>query len=195
VHKEEILSISGLGLYSQHTMDEAIVSQPAQQAKAVVPPGAVDQQSSDALAKASYQPTISVYGQAQNAMAYLRSTVQGMDKSSQSGNASGSFKGQQKSSGNVPGMATRAVQAFVDADNANGIKGAQISEALNGIGITYSNGKLSLNSQAFQKALSSNPENTVRVFSSLAESMQHEVSAPSLPNQPASQYSIVSNLG
>lgn len=186
------MSISGLGLYSQHTMDEAIVSQPAQQAKAVVPSSAVDQQSGDALAKASYQSAISVYGQAQNAMAYLRSTVQGMDKPSQSGNAPGSFREQQKNSGNALGMATRAVQAFVDAYNANGIKGAQISEALHGIGIAYSNGKLSLDSQAFQKALSSNPENTVKVFSSLAESMPPATSAP---NQPASHYRIVSSLG
>lgn len=186
------MSISGLGLYSQHNMDEAIVSQPAQQAKAAVPAGAVDQQSRDALAQASYQSTISTYGQAQNAMAYLRSTVQGMDRSAQSGNASSGFSGQQPNAGNSLAKATQAVQAFVNGYNANGSSGIRNSDALNGIGISSgAGGMLSLDAQVFQNALSSQPGKVAQVFSSIAESVaQQEASRPAVqpaPELPQSQ--------
>jgi flagellar capping protein FliD len=172
-------------------MDEAIASPSAQQAKAALPAGTVDQQSNDAFAKASYQQTISAYGQAQNAMAYLRSTVQGMGKSVETG--TGGPGGQQKNAKSDLGSAVRAVQSFVNAYNANGPAGAQNAQALLGIGIkTAANGTLSLDAQTFRKALSSNPQNTVKVFSSLVESLQ----APTASNgQPASQYSVVSSLG
>lgn len=185
------MSISGVGLYSQHNMDEAIVSPPAQQAKAALPVSTADQQSKDALARASYQPTISAYGQAQNAMAYLRSTVQGMGKSAETG--TGGSGGQQKNAKSDLGSATRAVQAFVDTYNANAPAGVQNAQALLGIGIkTAANGTLSLDAQTFRKALSSNPQKAVDVFSSLVDSIKQKPVAST--GQPASQYSVVSSL-
>ncbi|HQT26548.1 MAG TPA: flagellar filament capping protein FliD [Burkholderiales bacterium] len=191
------MSISGLGLYSQHNMDEAIVHQPAQQAKAAIPSAAADTQAKVALSSASYEPTISAYGQARNAIAYLNSTVKSLEESANAGNASGSQPGQMQNSSDAIAGATQAVQGFINAYNASeaGSASSQNLEALKGIGITSSNGALSLDSQAFRKALSANPKNTVKVFSALAEAVQQTATYPEpSPNQPASQYSIVSRM-
>ncbi len=189
------MSISGPGLYSQHAMDEAIVYQPAQQAKAAVPASSSDTQAKDALSNASYQPTISAYGQAQNAMAYLNSTVRSMEESANTGNASENQSPEMQNPDIA--KAVRVVQGFIDAYNGTG-NGASLQnlEALKGIGITSSNGTLSLDAQAFRKAVSTNPKNTVMVFSALADTVQpaQPHSEPS-SNLPLSQYGMVSSLG
>ena len=171
------MSISGLGLFSQHNMDEAVVSQPAQQAKAAVPANTVNQQAGEAFSQASYQSTISAYGQAQNAMAYLRSVVPGFNQSAHSGDSSSSFRGKQNDA--ALSRATQVVQSFVDAYNASPTP-PENAAALRSIGITSNAaGVLALDAQTFQKALTSNPKSTLQVFSSLAESMQPP--AQSLP--------------
>lgn len=187
------MSISGVGLYSQHNMDEAVVSQAAQQAKPALPPSEVDQQAKAALAQANYQPTISTYGQAQNAMAILKSTVQGLDQSAHSGDASGGHPAQLNAAHPATiAQATQAAQSFVNAYNANGSgsgQPVQNSEALSGIGITsHAGGTLTLDARAFRKALSANPENAVKVFSSLAETVQQKHAAAAV-SQPHSQVS------
>ncbi len=190
------MSISGLGLYSANNLDEAIPSPANQQAKAAIPPRLADQQASAALSEANYQPTISAYGQAQNALAYLRSTVQSMDQSAHSGDATGGFRAGGGSQGSNPFHAgdsaaataidrvAHAAQSFVDAYNANGEGSSLIASALNstglaGIGITRrSNGTLSLDAQALQNALASNPGEVAQIFSAVASHVKENAQQP-----------------
>ena len=184
------MSIAGLGLYSANNLDEAIPSPASQQAKAVIPPRLADQQAGAALSEANYQPTISAYGQAQNGLAYLRSTVQGMDQSAHSGDAasgSGSGNGARGSnpfragdSAAAPAIdqVMHAARSFVEAYNANGAGSSLLAAALNstglaGIGITRrSSGALSLDAQTLHNALASNPGEVAGVFSAVASRVQ-----------------------
>ena len=184
------MSISGLGLYSANNLDEAIVSPASQQAKAAIPPRLADQQVGTALSEANYQPTISAYGQAQNALAYLHSTVQGMDQSAHSGDATSGSRSGNGAQGSNPFRAgdsvaataidqvVHAAQSFVDAFNANGAGSSLLASALNsaglaGIGITRrSNGTLALDAQTLQSALASNPGDVAQIFSAVASRVQ-----------------------
>ncbi len=190
------MSISGLGLYSANNLDEAIPSPASQQAKAAIPPRMADQQASAALSEANSQPTISAYGQAQNALAYLHSTVQGMDRSAHSGDATGGSRAGNGSQGNNPFHAggsvaaaaidqvMHAARSFVDAYNANGAGSGLLASALNAAGLAAtgiarrSNGTLSLDAQALQNALTSNPGEVARVFSEVASRVKANAQQP-----------------
>lgn len=196
-----IMSISGLGLYSANNLDEAIPLPASQQAKAAIPPAAADQQAGAALSEANYQPAISAYGQAQNALAYLHSTVQGMDQSAHSGDATSGSRSGSSAQGSNPFRAgdsaaatvidqvMHATRSFVDAYNANGAGGSLLASALNssgltGIGITRRpNGTLSLDAQTLQNALASNPGEVAQVFSAVASQVQANAQQSTSPSR------------
>ena len=177
------------------------MSPASQQAKAAIPPAVADQQAGAALSEANYQPTISAYGQAQNALAYLHSTVQGMDQSAHSGDATSGSRSGSGAQGSNPFRAgdssaataidrvMHATRSFVDAYNANGAGSSLPASALNsaglaGIGIARrSNGTLALDAQTLQNALASNPGEVAQVFSAVASRVQSNVQQPAAQSQ------------
>ena len=166
------MSISSLGLYPQ-IAGEASFPDAGQQAKG-------------ALAQASYQSSLSDYGQIQNSLDSLQSSlgVQSAGLSTQAPARPRSGYAPQESqlfqnppqAGSSASQITQAVQSFVTAYNASGSGlTAKDSQKLASIGIaTNSSGKLSLDNQAFRNALISQPGKVAQVFSSIADSVRQK---------------------
>lgn len=178
------MSISSLGFSSSSSVGEATYPPAAQQAKG-------------AVAEASYQSRISDYGQIQNALSTLQSSVQNTQAGQSAalaaeapGRVSAGYAPQEsqlfQNGASVPtassniGKITHAVQSFVDAYNTaqTGSNQNPLSAALNSvssatlssIGITANqNGRLSLNTQTLQSSLISQLGNVAQVFAGVAE--------------------------
>lgn len=167
------MSISSLGLY------------PPSAGVSVFPPA--EQQARGVVAQASYQSSISDYGQIQNSLSTLQTSIQTSQSAAlsadapgrpQSGHAPQESQLFQNAPASAPGLSqiTHAVQSFVNAYNASGsdfLASAPNSKDLAGIGVTAnSSGKLSLDTGAFQNALTSNPAKVAQVFSSISETVK-----------------------
>ncbi|MBY0579093.1 MAG: flagellar filament capping protein FliD [Burkholderiales bacterium] len=202
------MSISSLGLYSPNLAGDAPFPPAAQQAK-------------DALAQTSYQSRISDYGQIQNALSSLQSSIQqsaAPDAASRTPAAYANQENRLFQAGSDTGAAssaisqiTQSVQSFVNAYNSAQNASSQSplafavnsapSAALSSIGITANqNGTLSLNTQALQGALSSQPGQVAQAFAGIALSASQQVSAvqsqvQSGQNPPSPQVQASGNSG
>ena len=165
------MSISSVGLYPQSAGD-AFSANAGQQAKG-------------ALVQSSYQSSISAYGQIQNVLSSLQSSlgVQSALSAEAPAKPQAGYAPQESQlfqnppqSGPGPSQIVQAAQAFVNAYNANGTGlTASDTQKLAGIGIVAdSSGKLSLDSQTFQNALTSQPAKVAQVFSSIADSVRQK---------------------